>query len=730
MNLYDTFINLSILTGVVGGIAVVMFHRKLSVKKVSSFFVVWLLVSLFEYYFLGENSYIHMDEEGDHFVPFYLYLLNDHLGGQFGHSISGGTDIFTSISPSVQLVTPELIWLGIFPIWIAILIHKCIIVAVGFLGSFYLCRSATNADVFVCCSVAALFTVSTHNLTIATYSVGAGLSFLPLLIYTVIVRSNEKNYWKISLPVIITAAIYLDPTHNVEPVFAGLGLAAILFNRINMRVVLAVFAFAIVFLINWAEPLYAMLQMSPHTIRGAEYSQEISLIDRVINSWQSTWTYLQYNRIFVVPAVALAILIWAKDPTRKPTLAVFLIAVLLYPALLLFPFDQIGLGAVTNLSHHYVLLAITGLMLVPLARAATILQTASQGWRYFGNSPHLGGVVVLAVAVGCLGYFKAYNFGNLLYHGGQSQYHSVETAMSEEWRPSSPFRVLTLRVRDIGTEPGLAHGIFGLEPFDAFQMLPTAKRSSLIANGIRRTPPDEYNADPRIFVDWARWKNGAYHGIGEQVSLDLLRLSNVGFILSPIPFADDSVLELVAEPSSPPLIRFEQSNKLTSYLKNRIERILDFTDLYIYKLPGSYPQVFAPTRLNELPENITETQEIATVKASAHLKGFVISAKSSIKRRLAQPYLSLEITRSRRDRDGYNVDVEAPDGGIIALNTIYLPFWTATADGVPLDLVSVNFFQMAVKVPPGTHRVAFSYHRPDLMDLWTRLKIKWFPSVF
>ena len=725
MNIYDIFLTLSNLTGVAAGIAVLLFHKKLDVKNVYTFFGIWLLVSLFEYYFLGENSYIHMDEEGDHFVPFYLYLLNDHLGGQFGHNISGGADIYTSISPSVQLVTPELIWLGLFPIWIAILIHKGIIVAVGFLGSYYLCRSATKADVFICCAVAALFTVSTHNLTIATYSVGAGLSFLPLLIYALIVRSQDNHYWILTLPVCIVAAIYLDPTHNAEPVFAGLGLAAILFHRINARVVLSILAFAVLFVINWAEPLYAMLQMSPFTVRGSAYAQEISLIDSVVTAGQSTWTYLLHNRIFIVPAVALGILFWAKDATRIPTLRVFLVAVFLYPFLLLFPFDQIGLGAVTNLSHHYVLLAITGLMLVPLANAAMIVQTKSQGWRYCGGNPNLGGVLVLAVAIGCLGYFKAYNFGSLLYHGGQSQYHSVDTAMSEEWRPKEPFRVLTLRVRDLGTEPGLAHGIFGLEPFDAFQMLPSAKRSSLIANGIRVNSSGENDDDPRIFVDWSRWKNGAYHGIGEQISLDMLRLSNVGFILSPIPFADDSVLELVAGPKRPPITQFERWNRKTDYLKNRIERLFDFTDLYIYKLPAFYPQIFVPTQVIEIAENLTDVQEIAAVKAGAQNDNYVISVNPSIRKQLTEQNPLLKIKKLERVRNGYKVEVVAPAGGLIALNHIYLPFWTATADGMPLKVVPVNFSQMAISIPPGTQHVLFTYRRPSVADAWEKLKDKW-----
>ena len=68
------------------------------------FFVAWAALVLFEYYFLGPYSYIHMNDEGDHFVPYYLYLINHHLGGQFGHAIGGGTRCIQRILPGAPTI--------------------------------------------------------------------------------------------------------------------------------------------------------------------------------------------------------------------------------------------------------------------------------------------------------------------------------------------------------------------------------------------------------------------------------------------------------------------------------------------------------------------------------------------------------------------------------------------------------------------------------------------------
>ncbi len=717
MTLYELYLNLSVGVGVVVASLVLLIHRRWRVTRVSAFFVVWAFVSLFEYYFLGENSYIPMDEEGAHFLPFYLYLLNGHLGGQFGHAISGGADIYTAISPSIQLVTPELVWLSLFPIWIAVLIHKFIVIAVGFFGSYYLCRATTQANVFICCAVAALFTVSTHNLTIVTYSVGAGLSFLPLLMYVVVVRSDCEKYWRATLPTIIIAAFYIDPTHNAEPVFLGLALSALLFDRINARVIISTMLAVIFFLINWGEPLFAMMQMSPYTIRGGNYSTELDIIAQLLLALQSTWGYLLHNKIIIVLPVVLGILFWKNDSSKYRTLIVFTLGILSLPILSLFPFSKIGLGAVTNLSHHYVLLALTGLMLSPLAKAAMVIDAAAQDWRYSLKNAQWGGVAVLAVTVGCLGYFKAYNLGSMLYHGGQSQYHSVDTVMSEDWRPKTPFRVMTLRVRDIGSEPGLAHGIFGLEPFDAFQMLPTKKRSLFIAKGIRKNVDGVTNYDPRIFVDWARWQNGAYHGISEQLSLDLLRLSNVAYILSPIPFDSDSGVTLVAGPVNPPMVRMDASENVSEYIKERLRRLVDFTDLYIYELPKPYPQVFAPKYISVISNEMDDESIISAVKRSAQRPAPAIVVSESDSNVLGKIAETFNIRSFERIPDGYVIKVKAPNGGIVVLNSTKLPFWKAYTDGVEAEIVSANFSQMAIRVPPETKHVLFNYDRPMLRDL-------------
>ena len=95
--------------------------------------------------------------------------------------------------------------------------------------------------------------------------------------------------------------------------------------------------------------------------------------------------------------------------------------------------------------------------------------------------------------------------------------------------------------RDLGPEPAIAYGTYGLESFDVFQMLEPKERSIYYESGIRKKPVSTGGVDPRIFIDWSKWQDGIYKGIGEQLSLNLLRIANVSTIISPVPIEPDGV---------------------------------------------------------------------------------------------------------------------------------------------------------------------------------------------
>ena len=48
-------------------------------------------------------------------------------------------------------------------------------------------------------------------------------------------------------------------------------------------------------------------------------------------------------------------------------------------------------------------------------------------------------------------------------------------------------------------------------------------------------------------------------------------------------------------------------------------------------------------------------------------------------------------------------------GGYVVLNDVWHPWWTATVDGKPADILTANVLFRAVEVTPGRHQVRFEF---------------------
>ena len=56
------------------------------------------------------------------------------------------------------------------------------------------------------------------------------------------------------------------------------------------------------------------------------------------------------------------------------------------------------------------------------------------------------------------------------------------------------------------------------------------------------------------------------------------------------------------------------------------------------------------------------------------------------------------------------IEAGAVDGGYLVLNDIWHPWWRATLNGKPVDILKANVLFRAVALPPGKHVVRFSFH--------------------
>jgi len=131
------------------------------------------------------------------------------------------------------------------------------------------------------------------------------------------------------------------------------------------------------------------------------------------------------------------------------------------------------------------------------------------------------------------------------------------------------------------------------------------------------------------------------------------------------------------------------------------------TDAYVYENPRALPRVMllADWRIADFDELLRGGWPAVDPRRTVLLKkaplGFSRSAAVGMGggARLVS-YANTEVA----------VAVEAPGGGILLLNDVWHPWWRASVDGADAEILEANAIFRAVVVPPGRHRVRFSFH--------------------
>ena len=73
--------------------------------------------------------------------------------------------------------------------------------------------------------------------------------------------------------------------------------------------------------------------------------------------------------------------------------------------------------------------------------------------------------------------------------------------------------------------------------------------------------------------------------------------------------------------------------------------------------------------------------------------------------RLAAPRASCAISNT-----DIEIEADAPGGGFVVLNDVWHPWWRASVDDKPAEILKANVLFRAVVVPPGKHVVRFTFH--------------------
>jgi hypothetical protein len=302
-----------------------------------------------------------------------------------------------------------------------------------------------------------------------------------------------------------------------------------------------------------------------------------------------------------------------------------------------------------------------------------------------------------------------------LVNGGLSGLtQAIDDLNNPLWLPKSRVRVVSMPYRLNGAFAMAA----GLDTLDATLNLSTITsywKHILDVPGSTKRGATVYSTHPGMGYAGVDYRCCKSQKLSDFVSLDLLKIANVGFVLSVIPLHGDDIVQ-VAGPTGEAPIPLGNTKKINQIIPF-MDLLLNPLPIRVYSIGKPLPRVFAATSLEKVTYGDDTREFFEVVKKNAINGGAVISDADVVNNLPTIPLSKHPLKVESWIIDGDTVRATLSGGaGYIILNIPYTPFWTAMANGKQKHIYSVNGAQMMAPVSDGTNTISFKYSRPRIRD--------------
>lgn len=654
-----------------------------------------------------------MDDEGDLLVPFHYYMANFSDGGRYSHLLAAGADLQGSFLVGGELISPERILMKALPLWLAIAIHKALACSFGFVGNYLLARRLGGVNRPAGLAIAAFGTVFWFRMILVTYGTGMTLALIPLGVYLLVGRLGRRRWWLGALAYAAIAALWMIPTEGAPAIAIATLACMILSRRYDWRPIAGILLVGVAVGANWSESLYAMTQVMGESLRGSDIAANPGALEIILSSFKGhllTFVGTAWPLGLEV-ALSLAFLTLASPKQVPRALVALSLPAVCMSAFLLFPWAEIGLAGVRNAGVRYFSYGTCGT--ITLIAAQAILAWDRRGFGLVpwatGKGTSLPVALALTGAFAINGWFLGFQLINLFYRSGQAHYHVSNLEAPTWFNAQDPARVVSLRASYLQPEPGVLLA-YNLPYFDAWLNLMDPRFGRYWSNGVNTRDP----SDPRIGYDWGQVRDGVVH-IDDMVSLPLLAAANVGYLISALPVSGQGLV-LLDGPDHPQLEKPSRSGvSPMTYYRDRWMRIFDLGKMYVYALPGTLPRVWAAKGLRITGNPASSSAFFSEVAASAPDRVAVIGEPEAKVLGDVAARASMRVRRFELVRNGFEIDLDAPEGGLLIVNAVATRHFRALADGKAVPYAEANGVQTAIAVPAATRHVSLCYARKPLL---------------
>ena len=661
--------------------------------------IAWTLIGTYEFWILGDRSYLPMWSELDYTLSGHLALAGHPSGQKFVHGFAGGTDYDVVMAYTGLAVSLEKFLATTFPIGLANFFHKVLLVGVSVIGMYRLSRGFPKLGRSLSFANAALFSVFAGYMTTVTWAHGLGYALIPLVCHIVIGRLERRNYFAGVFAVGVLYAISSSPTHSFVTLTSAIFCLALLRNWSTVLKIIPGFLIIFALLVlNWQDGLFAKAISSPLMGRG----NEIKL---------PYWPIPDFRVLLGTAAAALALYGRRSDGARI-TVALLLINFsgvmghyLVLNVGFLAPLKPLTTGYFISASHVVTLMALgMGAALAKRRMQGLIPQTENLVVRSVHSAPYIAFIAVAALAFGEFSKARVYNPLVWLSQGGLPTLGAaLDQLKNPSWLPAAPTRTVSIHYRMAANFAAAA----GLDTYDGALNLAPGRHLDYWRHIIERK--NAHSSHPGLpFVD-VDFKCCEDYDVPSFADLDLLRIANVGFILSVVPLKGEGLIQVAGPTGKADLPRSNQSP--LERFRRFVELVFEPAKIRVYSLGKPVARVYGAESLVRVPAAEDDKTFFTLVKRHG-LQGGVVARSGDIPE-MEIPAGKPQLGDWRLDGDRVHVPITG-GGGLVVHNTSYLPFWRAYVDGKETPVFPVNGAQMAAVVPDGARVLEFRYQRPTL----------------
>jgi|GEM_PF-1726082 len=692
---------IQILSAIIGGTLFAIFKcLPTSRRGVVAFGFFWVLICTAEFWILGPWSFITMSNELDYAPPFYTYLKSWHDGGSYTHAWAGGGDIYSMMATGAQYLSIERELVGFMPFWMANAVHKIFVAGIGFFGCYRSSR-ALNADRSLATALAAFCVLAFDFVVDTTWFTGVGYAIIPLAVYIIVFRIGRPHYWLGVSIIAFSHASSSEPVHSIPVLMTVLSIAALFFATRKLPTILAAILIMMLFvLFNWHEVLFGLNRFSAETNRS---SVGLSGWGSLAVEWE-TFLFVT-GRYGFLPILIMALLLPLRLRAFEATLRIgaVITSLLVGPILLFMPWSAFGLGFIDAVNFRYVYSAAPFVCLLVLATTVPKLL----------NIKHFAMILIVATTAGNFAWYKAYHAAVWLSEGGVANFNDERIPVSPNDALASGVRVVSVPYRwSANHAPAM-----GFNALDGFPNLLSLRLKTYWEKGVmdperrrenKPLSPGNSNFLQPVGIDFDCCPSFDLSSI---IDIPLLGVANVGLVLSAVPLTGSGIRQ-IAGPVGPTAVP-NKSGPLLDRIFGLI--VLNFfpPELRVYQVSQYLPSVYVAHRIETYKDDFP-TKDLLDSIAQNGINATALVSETANVHLHAEP--SLRLADVKRTADGYIVNVEAPDGGVIIFNKVASQFWQAVIDGTVTETVPVNMIHTAVQIPPHARNITLRFHRPLLRE--------------